>query len=131
MVAVATQLDTPAARSIGRLPVATSARLGRVGTSLVLLAVVYAALSQGAFYAAQLRLVTVLVLVALAVTLVATGLSVGDLGAPTLAAAVLGAWYLVGGAVADDMRGALPAVELLAVLAATVAIVRRADEHER
>jgi hypothetical protein len=110
---------------------AASARLARTGTTLVLLACVYAAMAQGAFYPGQLRLATVFVLAGLAVTLIATGVSRLDLGAPTIAAVGLGAWYLVAGVLAHDVGGAIPAIELLAALAATVVVMRRADEIER
>lgn len=131
MVSVARQLDTRPAGWASVPSVGTSARLARTGTTLVLLAVAYAAMSQGAFYPGQLRFTTVLVLAGLAVTLAATGLSRRDLGAPTVAAVALAAWYLLAGALAHDVSGAIPAVELLAALAAIVVIVRRADETER
>src|SRR4029078_4528056 len=86
---------------------------------------------QGAFFPGQLRVATVLVLAGLAVALMATGLLRTDLGAPTVAAVVLGSWYLLAGALAHDVGGAIPAVELLAALAATVMVVRRADANER
>ena len=131
MFTVARQLDTRPAAWASVPSVGTSARLARTGTTLVLLAVAYAAMSQGAFYPGQLRFTTLLVLAGLAVTLAATGLSRRDLGAPSVAAAALASWYLLAGALADDVSGAIPAVELLAALAAIVLIVRRADETER
>ena len=108
-----------------------SPRMARASTSLVLLACAYAAMPQGAFFPGQLRVAMVLVLAGLAVALIATGLLRSDLGAPTIAAVALGSWYLLAAALAHDVGGAIPAVELLAMLAATVMVVRRADENER
>jgi O-antigen ligase len=131
MVSVASRIEARPASWVQPRAAPASARLARTSTTLVLLAIAYAAMSQGAFYPGQLRLVTMLVLAGLVAALLATGLSRSDLGAPTIAAVALASWCAVAGAVAHHAGGAIPAVELLAALAATVVIVRRADENER
>lgn len=131
MVSIARPLETRAAPWPAAPSAATATRLLRIGTTLVLLAIADAAMAQGAYYPGPLRLATLLVLAGLACTLVATGVSRSDLGGPTVAAVALGAWYLVAGVLAHHVAGAVPAVELLAALAAIVLVVRRADESER
>src|SRR5438552_10004712 len=131
MVSITSRLEARPTERAWRGFVSASPRMARASTTLVLLACAYAAMSQGAFYPGQLRVATVLVLAGLAVALIATGLSRSDLGAPTVAAVALGSWYLLAGALAHDVGGAIPAVELLAALAAIVMVVRRADENER
>ncbi len=108
-----------------------SARLAGGGTSLVLLAVVYAAIAQGAYYPGPLRLVTLLVLAALATTLLGAGASALDVDAPIIAATALAGWYVVAALVAHHASGAFPAVELLCAAAAAVCVVRHADEAEQ
>jgi len=131
MVSITSPVEArPAERTLSSFA-GTSPRMARAGAALVLLACAYAAMSQGAFYRGQLRLAFLLVMIGLAVTLIATGISRSDLGAPTVAAVALGAWYLIAGAVAHDVSGAIPAMELLTALAAIVMVVRRADENER
>ena len=131
MVTIARRIDARSCAWVGLRSDAASARLVSMGTSLVLLAVVYAAVSQGAYYPGQLRFATLLVLAGLAATLVATGYSRNVLSAPTGAAVALGAWYVVTGVLAHHVSGAMPALELLAALAATVLVVRRADPAEQ
>ena len=131
VVSIARPLETRSAAWAELRSDARVARLLRVGTTLVLLAIADAAMAQGAYYPGPLRLVAVLVVAGLAVTLAATGISRSDLGAPSLAAAALASWYLVAGVLAHHAAGAMPAVELLVALAAIVLIVRRADESER
>ncbi len=131
MVVIARRLDASPGPLARTRSATDSARGTRTATTLLLLAVVYAALSQGAYYPAQLRISVVLVLAAAVAAWRATGLTRSDLGAPTLAAAALATWYVAAGAVAHDLNGALPAVGLLAALAAAVFVVRRASDDER
>jgi O-antigen ligase len=94
---------------------------------LLLVALVYAAVAHGGFHATELVIVVVLIAVALACALRATPLRWSDVGAPTVAAAALAAWYVIAGVAAGHLSGAGPAVGLLFGAAATVAIVRRVD----
>jgi hypothetical protein len=109
----------------------SSPRFVRGGTMLVLVAIVYAAVSQGSFYPAQLRVTVTLVFAGLAVSVIVLRLSRRDVHGPVVAAFLVAAWYLVSGLVAHDAAGAVPAVTLLGAMAATVVIVRRADATER
>jgi O-antigen ligase len=131
VVTIARRLDARPQARVGVRSDSATARLASAGTTLVLLAIVYAAVSQGAYYPGQLRLATLLVLAGLAATLLATGYARSDFSAPTGAALALGAWYLVAGVFAHHVSGAVPALELLAALAATVLVVQRADEAEQ
>ncbi|MDQ1521042.1 MAG: hypothetical protein QOI55_2115, partial [Actinomycetota bacterium] len=115
----------------GVIDVDTSPPWLRVATTLVVLTVAYAALAHGAYYASELRVVLVLVVAALSAAAIAVPLRRADLDAPVLAAGCLALWYVVAGIVAHHPGGAIPAVELLAALAALVTIVRRADDRER
>src|SRR4051812_41300740 len=115
MVVIGAQLEpTPTALRWTRSR-AGSARGVRGSVTLLLVAAVYAAISQGGYYPGQLRTTTVLVFAAFVVSRPARA----DFGLPTLAAGALAAWYLIAGGVAHDLTRAVPAVELLAVLAAT------------
>ena len=110
---------------------ARRAGLVRVAVSVVLIALVFAAVSHGAFYGGELRMCLGLILVALAAALVGVPLSRRDLNLPIVAAATLAGWYVVAGVVSHDVGGATPAVELLVVLTSVIVIVRRADHAER
>jgi len=110
MVSITSPIEArPAEPALSGL-VAASSRMSHAGAALVLLACAYAAMSQGAFYPGQLRVATLLVVAGLTVTLIATGLTRSDLGAPTVAAFALGSWYLIAGALAHDVSGAIPAL---------------------
>jgi hypothetical protein len=103
----------------------------RTPTTFLILAIAYAAAAHGAFYGRELVVVVVLLAVALVAALLVRGPSRADVNAATVAAAVLGAWYLVAGAVAGNVGGAMPALELLFALVAVVLVVQRADARER
>ncbi|MCU1426101.1 MAG: hypothetical protein JWL83_101 [Actinomycetia bacterium] len=103
----------------------------RTATTLVVVAIAYAAAAHGAFYARELAVVVVLVGIALIAAASVAPLGRADLGAPAVAAMSLAAWYLVAGLIAGHPAGALPAVALLFAMAAIVAVVRRADTAER
>ena len=94
----------------------------RVPVTLLLIALMYAAVAHGAFHAGELAVVVVLIAVALASAFVATPPDRRDLGAPTLAAAALAAWYVIAALAAGHPAGAGPAVGLLFAGAATIAI---------
>src|SRR3954469_23987611 len=126
MVVIGAQLEpTPTALPWTR-SLAVSARGVRASVTLLLVAVVYAASSQGGYYPGQLRTTTVLVLAALVVSRPVRA----DFGVPTVAAGVLAAWYLIAGGLAHALSRTVPAIELLVALAATVAIIRRATVQE-
>jgi hypothetical protein len=99
--------------------------------TLLLVALMYAAVAHGGFHATELAIVVVLIAVALACALYATPPGRSDVGTPTLAAGALAAWYVIAGVVAGHVSGAGPAVGLLFGAAASVAIVRRADAGGR
>ncbi len=98
---------------------------------LVVVAVGYAAVSHGAFYWRELRIMAGLVFAGLVMSAIGVHPSRRDVDGPVLAAFVLAAWYLTSGLLAHDAAGAVPAVTLLGALIATVLIVRRADATER
>jgi O-antigen ligase len=102
-----------------------------VAVTLLLVALMYAAVAHGAFHAGELVVVVVVVAAALGVAFVAVRPGRDDLGPATLAAAALAAWYVIAGAAAGHPAGAGPAVGLLFTGAATIVIVRRADVAER
>ncbi len=104
---------------------------GSASLTLLVVALMYAAVAHGGFHATELVIVTLLIAVALACALRATPPARSDLGAPTLAAAALAGWYVIAALAAGHLSGAGPAVELLFGAAATVAIVRRADAGGR
>jgi hypothetical protein len=102
-----------------------------VSTTFLILAIAYAAAAHGAFYGHELIVVVALLVVAVVAAFLVSGPSRADVNAATIAAVVLGAWYLVAGAVAGNVAGALPALGLLFSLVATVLVVQRADARER
>jgi O-antigen ligase len=63
--------------------------------------------------------------------LIGTTFSPRELDVPVVAAAALGACYAVAALVRHDLRGAVPAIELLLALGSVFVIVRRADRAER
>jgi O-antigen ligase len=103
----------------------------RGSTVLLLVAIAYAALAQGAFYWGQLRVTVVLVCGALVLSLRESRLSRRDFDGPVWAAFALALWYVVAALRAHDAAGAGPAVAVLFSMIATVLIVRRADAFER
>ena len=107
------------------------ARYMRAATSIVLVALVFAAVSHGGFYGNELRATLGLLLVALAATVAGESLSRGEVDVPIVAAAALGVWYVVAALVRRDVGGAAPALELLVALSCVIVIVRRADRAER
>jgi O-antigen ligase len=106
-------------------------RLLRAATSIVLVALVFAAVTHGAFYSNELRATLGLLLVALASTVAGQSFSRREIDVPIIAAAALGAWYAVAALVRHDLGGAAPALELLVALSSVIVIVRRADRAER
>jgi len=112
-------------------PGSVGGRFVRVGTSLALVALVYAAAAHGGFYSNELEFTVLVVAAGLAISRWRVGLTRRDLNAPVLAVIGLGLWYLVAGAFAHDLTSTVPALLLLGALAATVLIVLRADATER
>jgi len=102
-----------------------------VPATLLLIALTYAAIAHGAFHAGELLLLTMLIGIALALAFVAHPPRRSDLGAPTLAAAALAAWYVVAAAIDGHVAGAGPAVAVLFAAAAGIAVARRAADDER
>jgi O-antigen ligase len=102
-----------------------------VAVTLLLVALMYAAVAHGAFHAGELAVVVVLVAVALGFAFAAVRPGRDDLGPATVAAAALAVWYAIAGLAAGHPAGAGPAVGLLFTGAATIVIVRRADVAER
>jgi O-antigen ligase len=105
--------------------------LERVATVLVLVALVYAVLSHGAFYADELRVTTVLFVAAAVTSAVAVRPQRHELDAAFWAPLALGGWYVIAGVAAHDAGGAVAAVSLLVSLASAVFVVRRASADER
>jgi O-antigen ligase len=112
-------------------PVAAPPAAPRTATTFLILAIAYAAAAHGAFYGRELVVVVVLLAVALVAAFLVNGPSRADVNPATVAAVVLGAWYLVAGGIAGNIGGALPAVELLFSLVVVVLVVQRADARER
>jgi O-antigen ligase len=121
----------PVAVSVAGTGSVGGGRLVRVGTSLALVALVYAAAAHGGFYSNELKFTVLVVAAGLAMSRWRIGLTRRDINAPVLAVIGLGLWYVAAGAFAHDIRSTFPALLLLGTVAATVLIVLRADATER
>jgi O-antigen ligase len=120
---------------VPELDAPSRARLGWSHSSLpvmlVLVAIAFAALAQGAFYWPQLRVTAVLIFIGLAIAAAGRRFSWRECDGPIVAAVAFGCWYLVCGAIAGNVGGAMPAVVLLGAMAAIVLIVRRLAANDR
>jgi O-antigen ligase len=117
------RVDAPARASI------VTAR--RASATLLVVAVMYAAAAQGAYYWGQLRVTAILVFLALGVSAAGRRLSRREFDGPILAALALAAWYFAAAFVNKNVAGAGPAVLLLGAMAAVVLTVRRLGADER
>lgn len=107
-----------------------AARLrGAAAGSLIVGALAYAAVSQGAYYGREQKVLLVPLLLASA--LVVRRPDRADAVAPVLGAAALAVWYLADAFLHGAAWAAWPAVGLLLSLAAVVVVVRRLDDVER
>jgi O-antigen ligase len=115
----------PSGRAVRR----TARVRGAAASSLIVGALAYAAISQGAYYGREQKVL--LVPLVLASALVVRRPDRADVVAPVLGAAALAVWYLADAFLHGSAWGAWPAVGLLLSLAAVVVVVRRLDDAER
>jgi O-antigen ligase len=102
---------------------------GAIACSLIVGALTYASVSQGAFYAREQRIAVVPLVFAL--FLVARRPDRRDITPPVVGAIALGVWYVIDAVVHGAIGAATPAVLLCVSLASIVAAVRRLDDVEQ